>query len=295
MNGDYYDNIYALLEYLYTYDYKVVLSGEERGPVPELRFHVKIYATADRYDVPKLKNLARTKFGQTLENARIHDVQDGLYKVLKDVYTTTPETDRGLRDHVLQFCASHNEIVLGKRNFVKTADRLPGFWKEVCRNMLEVVNEDPKFYCCTNCGYTEECCSACEPFCGSCGRVFSTADVVADSDVDSDSSLEGTIKASSVSRNGSQPRSADEQVAQTRDIPSRGQDMAHPSASAITHEELTRRRHSVGVFTSREPRSQPLLEGAFRKRKLNETVTDNRDGGSAPRWSVSPTNKRKQT
>ncbi|KKY23254.1 putative btb poz-like protein [Diplodia seriata] len=131
MNDDYYDNIYALLEYLYTYDYKVVLSGEDRGPVPELRFHVKIYATADRYDVPKLKNLARTKFSQTLENARIHDVQDGLYKVLKDVYTTTPDTDRGLRDLVLQYCASHNEMVLGKRKFVKTADRLPGFWKEL--------------------------------------------------------------------------------------------------------------------------------------------------------------------
>ena len=47
MNDDYHDNVFALLEYLYTYDYKVVLYGEERGPVAELRFHVRIYATGD--------------------------------------------------------------------------------------------------------------------------------------------------------------------------------------------------------------------------------------------------------
>lgn len=266
MNDDYHDNVFALLEYLYTYDYKVVLYGEERGPVAELRFHVRIYATGDRYDVPKLKSLALAKFKHTLEHSRIHEVEDTFYKVLRDIYTTTPDTDRSLRDLVLQFCASHSNIVLGKRKFVKTMDKIPGSWKEVCRNILEVVNEDPKLYKCSNCGLNDECCSACEPFCSNCGRVFSSDDIVADSDEDSDSSFEGPI---------SQTQSADQQLARPRGGAGRAQDMAPPPTSTTAHQE--QRPHSVNLFALREVPSQSSLEDRLQKRRLAENNTDNGD------------------
>lgn len=65
---------------------------------PELLIHVRVYALAEKYDVASLKQLAKEKFETAL--ACSYDFAD-FAMVVEEVYCTTIDTDRGLRDAVL--------------------------------------------------------------------------------------------------------------------------------------------------------------------------------------------------
>ncbi|KAF2232147.1 hypothetical protein EV356DRAFT_257268 [Viridothelium virens] len=66
---------------------------------PNLVLHAKVYAIADKYDIPGLKALARRKFEvQVAQHWDCAEFPDAL----EEVYCSTIDTDRGLRDVVLQ-------------------------------------------------------------------------------------------------------------------------------------------------------------------------------------------------
>lgn len=66
--------------------------------------NVMVYALAEKYDLQPLKELARCKF--EIRSARSWQVDD-IVGVLKAVYRTTPSTDRGLRDIIINVCSSY--------------------------------------------------------------------------------------------------------------------------------------------------------------------------------------------
>ncbi|KAL8749685.1 MAG: hypothetical protein Q9184_006710 [Pyrenodesmia sp. 2 TL-2023] len=71
-------------------------AGEKRTSAP-LK-NVLVYALAEKYDLQPLKELARCKFEiRSAESWQVNDIVD----VLKAVYGTTPSTDRGLRDIII--------------------------------------------------------------------------------------------------------------------------------------------------------------------------------------------------
>ncbi|EAT89577.1 hypothetical protein HBH56_016670 [Parastagonospora nodorum] len=61
----------------------------------DLNIHAKIYALADRYFVKGLKALACEKFEECLE---VSFAAKSFYEAINIVFTTTPDTDTGLRD-----------------------------------------------------------------------------------------------------------------------------------------------------------------------------------------------------
>ncbi|KAI9657325.1 MAG: hypothetical protein M1821_003005 [Bathelium mastoideum] len=66
---------------------------------PNMVLHAKVYAIADKYDIPGLKELARRKFeAQVAQHWDATEFPDAL----EEVYCSTIDTDRGLRDVVLQ-------------------------------------------------------------------------------------------------------------------------------------------------------------------------------------------------
>ncbi|MCJ1263408.1 hypothetical protein MMC22_003278 [Lobaria immixta] len=59
--------------------------------------NVRVYAIADKYDIPGLKELAKSKFWILVASAELilnHP------SIIYEIYNTTPSTDRGLRDIV---------------------------------------------------------------------------------------------------------------------------------------------------------------------------------------------------
>lgn len=68
--------------------------------------HAKMYSIGDRFDIPLLRAHAKTKFVALL--SQLAESWDGwkqgtLSNIIETVYTTTPSSDRGLRDHVSFF------------------------------------------------------------------------------------------------------------------------------------------------------------------------------------------------
>jgi hypothetical protein len=84
---------------------------------------VRVYAIADKYDMPHLKDLAQKRFSNWAENNwACHDFS----AIAREVFETTPTSDRGLRDVVIRLAAMHADDLIRKENF---------------RNLIEDVGE----------------------------------------------------------------------------------------------------------------------------------------------------------
>lgn len=69
--------------------------------------HTRVYALAEKYDIPALKSLARHKFEMAM--ACYYDSPE-FADAIEDVYCSTMDNDRGLRDIVLQAFRSHPQL-----------------------------------------------------------------------------------------------------------------------------------------------------------------------------------------
>lgn len=67
----------------------------------------KVYALAEKYDIPSLKTLARRKFEIAI--SCYYDAPE-LAEAIERVYSSTVESDRGLRDVVLQLFKLHPQL-----------------------------------------------------------------------------------------------------------------------------------------------------------------------------------------
>jgi hypothetical protein len=75
--------------------------GEEES---HLLTHTRVYALAEKYDIPSLKDLAQSKFEMAM--ACYYDSSE-FADAIEEVYYSTIDSDRGLRDVVLQAFRAH--------------------------------------------------------------------------------------------------------------------------------------------------------------------------------------------
>ena len=88
------------LRYFYAHDYQI----DDNGKAP-LIAHARMYAIADKYSVPLLKDLAKERFATCLKNIESKGIQSldipTFANAIEIIYTTTLESDRGLRDAII--------------------------------------------------------------------------------------------------------------------------------------------------------------------------------------------------
>ncbi|KAI9791658.1 MAG: hypothetical protein M1835_000209 [Candelina submexicana] len=77
-------------------------------PEPNLLLHVSIYALADKYGIHGLKTLAAEKFRV---QAREHWDDPEFPQAMHEVYETTPDNDRHLRDTVIETLQRNKSLV----------------------------------------------------------------------------------------------------------------------------------------------------------------------------------------
>ncbi|KAF2183554.1 hypothetical protein K469DRAFT_582595 [Zopfia rhizophila CBS 207.26] len=78
---------------------------------PYLITHAKVYAIAEKYGITGLKSLARKKFAHQVE---LHYESTELPEACQEVYETTVDSDRGLRDVIIQTFRAHPDLALRK-------------------------------------------------------------------------------------------------------------------------------------------------------------------------------------
>ena len=76
---------------------------------PRLMNNALVYALADKYDIPELKELAKRKFQALASSKWPHD---DFHAVTETVFSTTPDQDMGLRQIILDVCGEHSQEVL---------------------------------------------------------------------------------------------------------------------------------------------------------------------------------------
>ena len=80
---------------------------EESEPEPNLVQHTRVYALAEKYDIPSLKHLAKNKFEMAM--ACYYDSPE-FADAIEEVYCSTIDSDRGLRDIVLETFKCHPQL-----------------------------------------------------------------------------------------------------------------------------------------------------------------------------------------
>ncbi|KAF2107103.1 hypothetical protein BDV96DRAFT_309347 [Lophiotrema nucula] len=79
------------------------------GCAEQLLLHAKMYAVADKYQVVGLKDLAKEKFERACK--QFWNSEDHFITAAEHVFSSTPDSDKGLRDIITSTLASHPELI----------------------------------------------------------------------------------------------------------------------------------------------------------------------------------------
>ena len=137
--------VHAMLQFMYTFDFDS--SGNDLERMSPMLFDVEVYSLAEKYDVSPLKLLTQDKFRKAVETC--WDMDDFAQTVVA-VYSSTPSTDRGLRDTIAEVTRDHIATLLEKCLFKEVLEVTAGFAADVIQLMAS--GSAKKKYRCPNCG-----------------------------------------------------------------------------------------------------------------------------------------------
>lgn len=111
------EDVAAMLEYLYDDRYTLPphVPGDNGGLyVQQLIHHASLYAMGDLFLIPGLKTVARTNLRRMLESLNATSTAVRIVKsvLVRNIYSSTPGTDRGLRDAICQYLKPHLAALL---------------------------------------------------------------------------------------------------------------------------------------------------------------------------------------
>ncbi|GFF71496.1 hypothetical protein IFM53868_00577 [Aspergillus udagawae] len=113
---------------------------EEKGApvlVPDSHFHAQMYAEGDYFQIQGLKAKAKERFEKTFLRTL---EKDSFVATVGEVYTSTAENDRGLRDIAVQLTRHNLPHLRTGQNPILSAhllERLPQFMLEICVSTMD--------------------------------------------------------------------------------------------------------------------------------------------------------------
>ncbi|CAD6573004.1 MAG: hypothetical protein ASARMPRED_005824 [Alectoria sarmentosa] len=124
--------VHRMLQHLYMVDYsasEIETGGKkEESFVSELHTHVMMYAMSDEYDIEDLKEEALWKFNKAVEAKQEQsDEPTSVLEVVPAIYTTTPDSDRGLRDAVVAWDAKRLGWIHDLPDFKSAVTQVPTY------------------------------------------------------------------------------------------------------------------------------------------------------------------------
>jgi hypothetical protein len=105
----------------------------ETSPSPSI-INARVYAIADKYGIPGLKDLSRKKFRDCLVGDWDND---SFSNVIRFVYKSTPEQDRGLRKEVVAVAKRHIHKLRDRVEFKTTQREVPDFTLDLLDSIID--------------------------------------------------------------------------------------------------------------------------------------------------------------
>jgi hypothetical protein len=95
----------------------------------EITFHARIYSYGEKYLIPGLKCRALEKCKESITSL-FDEIDPGCFEgfpaAITEIYTSTPDTDRGLRDLIASTCSENLPELQKMSEFLNTLT-IPGF------------------------------------------------------------------------------------------------------------------------------------------------------------------------
>jgi hypothetical protein len=106
---------------------------------PPLISSVRVYAIADKYNIPPLKELARDRFSNwAKDNWAREDFSD----IVREIFESTPKSDRGLRDIVIQIATIHADVLTQKDKFRQLMEDIGDLGLNLLCQVLKIHSEE---------------------------------------------------------------------------------------------------------------------------------------------------------
>lgn len=139
----------AMIHFMYGFEYDS--SGSDHGRVSPMLFNVNVYQIADKYGVPKLKDRAKEKFEKA--NETCWEMDDFPMTITK-AYSSTPKTDRGLRDPLIRTALNHIDCLHKTEDFMQVLEETVGFGADLIRSSVSRMSTNISLtkYSCPSCG-----------------------------------------------------------------------------------------------------------------------------------------------
>ncbi|KAH0550960.1 hypothetical protein GP486_007675 [Trichoglossum hirsutum] len=137
------DTVGRMVDYLYTLDYddgtgavdpevtvEDAAGPSQPGDEQPLTVNVQVYTVAEKYGIAALKEHAASKFGQLVAS---NEVNEAFFAAIREVYSCTATTDRGLRDLVTQAAFSNTTKLMEMPEFISVLEEFGEFAIELLR------------------------------------------------------------------------------------------------------------------------------------------------------------------
>jgi len=135
-----------MLDFVYTFDYDG--SGNSQGRASPMIFNAEVYSIGDKYGVVALKSRAKKKFDKAVKTC--WDMDDFAHAIT-EVYSSTPSTDRGLRDTIVEVARKNISTLLEKEDFRSVLEETVGFAADVTQLMDQSENQSLLEFLCPKC------------------------------------------------------------------------------------------------------------------------------------------------
>ncbi len=135
----------AMLHFMYHLDYNNVHGAST------MIFDAQVYGLADKYAIPALKSHALEKFRMVISSGW---VMDDFPLAVSEAYNSTPETDRALRDLVVEISNTNINKLLENKLFRDVLRETPGFAVDMVNSLSssrQNRRKDHKRYRCPSC------------------------------------------------------------------------------------------------------------------------------------------------
>jgi hypothetical protein len=98
-----------------------------------LLLHAQMYAMGEKYQIIGLKSLAKSKF-EVVTKENWHD--DMFSSTVDQIYKSTPNSDRGLRDIMVDLACQHIASLELRQDFQEMLESLPLFTLDLLRKLI---------------------------------------------------------------------------------------------------------------------------------------------------------------
>lgn len=144
--------VQGMVDYLYTGSYddkRSAASDEIIESTSAAKYNARMFALADKYQIDDLQTLSVRKYSNAIGE---RCVLNTFFESVPDVYLTTPDTARALRDAALSFARCHLGTSLQipdiQMAFDKVSMDVPDFARELLNSFLKA----PVRGSCSTCG-----------------------------------------------------------------------------------------------------------------------------------------------